>query len=142
MITLKQLYDIAEDNQIPVINFPIQNESVEALSVCDDEGSCLIALDIHKLGGSADHKVKMAHELGHCIQGAFYNQYSSADVRGKHEYRADKWAIQKIVPYQELVNACEQGYTECWQLADYFGITEDYVRRAFEIYCAMGYNFN
>ncbi|MBD5384433.1 MAG: hypothetical protein HDR72_05485 [Ruminococcaceae bacterium] len=90
MTTLKELYDIADENGIPVIDYPIRNDSVGALSVCDDEGDCIIALDVHKLNGSADHKVKMAHELGHCVRGAFYNQYSSYDIREKHEYRADK----------------------------------------------------
>ncbi len=141
MITLKELYDIADDNDIPVIDYPIHNDSVGALSVCDDEGDCIIALDVHKLDGSADHKVKMAHELGHCIRGAFYNQYSSFDIREKHEYRADKWAVQEVMPYDELICACEQGNIEAWQLADYFGVTEDFVYRAFEIYQNMGYSF-
>lgn len=141
MTSLKELYDVAEEKQIPVIDYQIHNDSVGALSVCDDEGDCIIVLDAHKLDGTADHKVKMAHELGHCVQGAFYNQYSSFDIREKHEYRADKWAIQEVMPYDELICACEHGYTESWQLADYFDVTEDFVCRAFEIYRAMGYDF-
>lgn len=141
MITLKQLYNIAEDNNIPIIDYPIHNDRVGALSVCDEDGDSIIALDVHKLNGSADHKVKIAHELGHCVLGAFYNQYSSYDARGKHEYRADKWAIQEVMPYDELICACKNGYTTSWQLAEYFGVTEDFVYRAFEIYRNMGYNF-
>ncbi|MBD5384434.1 MAG: hypothetical protein HDR72_05490 [Ruminococcaceae bacterium] len=45
------------------------------------------------------------------------------------------------MPYNELINACQQGNTEAWQLAEYFGVTEDFVLRAFEIYRNMGYSF-
>ena len=141
MTTLKELYDIAEQDEIPVIDLHIHNIDVGAMSVCDDEGDCIIALDVRKIAGFSDHKVKLAHELGHCKRGTFYNQYSDYDVRSRHEYRADKWAVQKIAPYDELICACRQGYTEVWQLADYFGVTENFISRAFEIYRNMGYGF-
>jgi len=35
---------------------------------------------------------QLAHELGHCECGAFYNRYSPFDLVGKHERRADCWA--------------------------------------------------
>ena len=84
----------------------------------------------------------MAHELGHCKRGAFYNQYSSFDIRSRHEYRADKWAVQQIIPYEELISACESGYTERWELAEYFDVTENFITKAFEVYSALGYNFD
>lgn len=141
MTKLDDLYNIAEESNIPVINFEIKNEKVAALSVCDDDGDCIIAIDFRKAASSAERKVIMAHELGHCERGAFYNQYSDFDIRSRHEYRADKWAVQQITPYDELIDACKQGYKERWQLADYFGVTEDFICRAFEIYRNMGYCF-
>ena len=38
--------------------------------------------------------MKLAHELGHCCTGSFYNQWATADCRRRHENVADKWAIQ------------------------------------------------
>ena len=72
----------------------------------------------------------MAHELGHCSTGSFYNRHTPFDVRQCHENRADKWAIKKLVPVAELDQAVAAGYTEFWQLAEYFGVTEDFMKKA------------
>lgn len=99
-------------------------------------GSCYIGID---KGAESDKElVCFAHELGHCETGAFYNRYSKFDVISKHEYKADKWAVQRLMPVDELLSAVDKGYTQAWELAEYFGVTEDFVRRAYEIYKAMG----
>ncbi len=141
MITLNSLYILAEQDGTPVIDMQIHNDSVGAMSVCDGDGDCIIAIDIKKLKGEADHTVKMAHELGHCRTGSFYNEKSPFDLKSKHEYRADKWAIMELIPYDDFIKACKNGYTEVWQLAEYFGVTEDFIRKAHEVYTNMGYSF-
>ena len=82
----------------------------------------------------ADEKVKLAHELGHCETGSFYNRYAARDIRQKYENRANKWAYKKLVPQDELAEACLQGYREPWELAEYFGVTEFFLRNALEFY--------
>ena len=52
------------------------------------------------------------------------------DIRKKHENRADKWAIQRLIPLSELDAARAAGHTELWDLAEYFGVTEDMMRKA------------
>ena len=79
---------------------------------------------------STTAKVHLAHEIGHCVCGAFYNPYSSFDIRQKHEHRADKWAIKKLIPVDELDEAVAAGHTELWDLADYFGVTEEFMKKA------------
>lgn len=74
--------------------------------------------------------VALGHELGHCSTGAFYNRFSKRDIMQKHENRADKWAIKKLVPMEELDAAVAEGHTELWDLAEYFGVTEDFMRKA------------
>ena len=61
-----------------------------------------IALDPWKLGSLAQETVCLAHELGHCETGSFYNQYAALDVRQRHENRADKWAIQHLIPRRDI----------------------------------------
>lgn len=138
MKTLTNLYELAEKDDIPIIGFHIHNKEVGALSQCDDDGDCIIAIDDTKIKNEADLKVKMAHELGHCETGAFYNRYSPYDEIGRHEYRADKWAVYELIPFDELVEALEKGYDEAWQLAEYFDVSEDFIDRAFYIYKAKG----
>ena len=75
-----------------------------------------------------------AHELGHCETGAFYNRYAARDIRQKHENRANKWAYKKLVPEDELKQAFLQGYHEPWELAEYFGVTEAFLRGVLNCY--------
>ena len=83
--------------------------------------------------------VTLAHELGHCETGAFYNRYAARDIRQKYENRANKWAYKKLVPQDELAEACLQGYREPWELAEYFGVTEDFLRGALKYYQERDY---
>lgn len=128
MKTLKELYQIADQQNIPVDLFPLEKR--EALSLMDLDGSCYIAIDPHKLTGQADARNKLAHELGHCCTGAFYNQYSRYDNRKRQENRADKWAIRQLISARELDEAVADGCTEIWQLAEHFQVSEDFIQKA------------
>lgn len=125
---LMELYCIADTEKITVDSFDL--EAREALSFTDDAGACYIAIDPFKLSSSADEKTKLAHELGHCMTGSFYNRYAAADIRQRHENRADKWAIKKLIPEDELEEAVACGYTEAWELAERFNVTEDFMKKA------------
>ena len=78
----------------------------------------------------------LAHELGHCETGAFYTPYSPLNVRGRHECRADRWAASKLVPPLELKKALSLGIVELWELAEYFDVTEEFMEKTMQIYCA------
>lgn len=128
MTELAELYQLAEEQNIAVDRFALKRR--EALSYMDLDGSCYIAIDPDKLKGELDEKMKMAHEMGHCFTGSFYNKYATCDVRRKHEHRADKWAIRRLVPVAALVSAVAEGHTEIWDLADYFDVTEELMKKA------------
>lgn len=128
MTTLAGLYCIATRNHVIVDCFPLKSR--EALSIMDTKGDCYIAIDPLKLSSSTDEKLKLSHELGHCITGSFYNEYATCDLRKKHENCADKWAIEQLIPVNEFDEAIALGYTEMWDLAEYFGVSEDFIRKA------------
>ena len=132
MADLLDLYDLAEIHNIGVYWFDLG--AAESLSLQMEDGSCAIAMDPWRMPTLADEKVKLAHELGHCETGSFYNRYAARDVRQKHENRANKWAYKKLIPEDELKNAVRQGYHEPWELAEYFGVTEAFLRGALEFY--------
>lgn len=72
MNSLQDLYCTAEQNGIPIDNFELEKaESVSLMDVSDQ--SCYIAIDYKKIRNSSDENTKLAHELGHCITGSFYN---------------------------------------------------------------------
>lgn len=131
-MTLNELYDLAEALNVDVEAFSFGAR--EALSVQFGPDDYLIALDPFQLTSTADEKTKLAHELGHCATGAFYNQYTRFEVRGKHEHRAEKWAIRRLIPKDELDSAAAEGCTEPWELAERFGVTEDFMRKALSWY--------
>ena len=128
MRAISDLYGTAQLNNIPVDHFSLGSR--EALSLMDEEGCCYIALDPARVRSSADERTKLAHELGHCLTGSFYNIYATADNRRRHENRADKWAVEYLIPARELAEAVAAGYTQVWQLAEYFGVSEDMIRKA------------
>ena len=132
MDNLLDLYQYAEDHCIDVDWIPMQRTS--SLSVVLPDGSCSIALDQWKMDTVEKELICLAHELGHCETGSFYTQLSSFDVRQKHENRADKWAIKKLISEDELDQAIADGYTDLWSLAEHFGITEDFMRKAVCLY--------
>ena len=79
----------------------------------------------------------LAHEIGHCETGAFYNPYSNLDIREKHERTANRWAVKKLVPKSELVTLLKKGY-ERWELAEHFEVTEDFINLAIRMYFEYG----
>ena len=132
MIDLASLYQIAEEEGIAVDCFGLASR--EAMSYMDEDGDCFVAIDPIQLRGEKEEREKLAHELGHCETGSFYNRYAACDVRQKHENRADKWAIHKLIPREDLEQAVEAGYTEPWELAEYFNVTEDIMKKAVCLY--------
>ncbi len=128
MKRLEELYRYAKEENIVVDYFPLENR--QALSLMDEQGQCYVAVDPTKLAGEADERAKLAHELGHCATGAFYNRYSAFDDRQRQENRADKWAICQIVTEEELDDAVAQGRVTVWELAEYFGVPESMMKKA------------
>lgn len=123
-MTLLDLYQRAEQEGVDVDYFPMR----EVVSFSLPEG--LIVMDVDKMEDSKEEKVFLAHELGHIETGSFYNVHSGLDVRGRHECRADKQAIKILVPKDELDKAVNSGYAELWELAEYFDVSETFMRKA------------
>lgn len=121
------LYAYAERRNIDVDWIPMQRATSLSVPLGDRYA---IALDPWKLGSLAQETVCLAHELGHCETGSFYNQYAALDVRQRHENRADKWAIQHLIPVEELDEAVADGCEDIPALSEHFCVTEDLIRKA------------
>ena len=127
MKNLLELYDFAETEGIDVdwFNMPL----ADSLSIILPGGSCCIAIDPWKVHTLSEEIVALGHELGHCETGSFYNEYTPFDIRQKHENQADKWAIEHLISADDLDQAVANGYTTIWSLAEYFNVTEDFMRK-------------
>ena len=130
-MTTQRLYRLADARQIPVFFLPLPE--CGSISLQDARGRCAIGMD-SGCAAQASERVHLAHELGHCLTGSFYNIYATADLRGRHENRADKWAIRRLIPVEALDDAIAAGHTELWDLADFFGVTEAFLKKALCLY--------
>ena len=125
---IRNLYDLARQENIEVLTYPMpQNAS---MSVMLEDGKCVIGMDDSVRDGGVQERVHLSHELGHCVTGSFYNIYAAIDCRQRHENRANKWAIQALIPVEALDDAIAEGCTEVWELAERFQVTEDFIRKA------------
>ncbi len=129
-MTLFDLYDRAEGQGIEVDDVPMR----ALVSASFPEG--WIAMDSSKIQSAAEEKTLLAHELSHIETGSFYNIYSKYDLKSKCEYKANAHAIQLLIPQSQLRKAFRRGITEIWELAEHFGVTEDFVRQTVEYYAA------
>lgn len=125
---IQDFYRIAEQENIAVVTFSMPING--SISIMNDDGSCYIGIDKAVQDNSNMERVLIAHELGHCITGSFYNKFAAVDNRQRHENRANKWAIRHLISFEDLDAAASDGCTEIWELAERFGVTEDLVRKA------------
>jgi len=101
-----------------------------SMSIMTDDCSCYIGIDESIRDGDVQEFVHLGHELGHCVTGSFYNIYATVDHRQRHENKADKWFIQQAIPVDALDDAIASGCVEIWDLAERFGVTEQFIRKA------------
>lgn len=128
MILPWEIYREAEEKGIEV-HF-MRFEEIAAVSAPGH-----IAIDTDKLPTTAEETTAAAHELGHSCTGTYYSADAPAEERQKKENLAERYAIQRYLPREHLLSAIRSGMTEYWQLAEYFGFTEAFIRKAVCLYC-------
>ncbi len=127
-MTLLDIYKDCDKKGIDIDYFPMR----EAKALAFPEG--WIAIDVDKIENSVEEKEIIAHEEAHIETGSFYNIYSPLDIKAKHERRAEKATIKKLIPKNELIEAIECGFVEHWELAEYFGVSDKFMVKAMEYY--------
>lgn len=93
-----------------------------------------IFIDQSKFSTARDMKGALAHEVGHCATGCTHKVSSSLDLVEKHEFKANRWAIEQYLPFEILNDAMKNGYVEPWALAEYFDLPEDFITMAIRYY--------
>lgn len=131
-----ELYEIAEKSGTEIICCELPK--TRSVSVRTAAGRCYIGIDPLEIETTAQERVHIAHEIGHCETLAFYNAYSPLEIREKQETKADRWAVARLVPVRELTEALKHGIKEIWDLAEHFDVTEEFMLKAIEIYRING----
>lgn len=128
---MNALLELAKEEHIQIDLFPMN--SVKACSIPNS-----IALNPNKIKTSREFKECLAHELGHQATGSFYKLNSKFETRLRMEERSTRWAVQKLIPAEDLKIALKNGYTEVWQLAEYFDVPENFIRDTIRIHKLKG----
>lgn len=93
-----------------------------------------IFIDQSKFSTAREMKGAIAHEVGHCATGCTHKVSSPLDLVEKHEFKANRWAIEHYLPFETINDAIEHGYVEPWALAEYFDVPEDFIIKAIRYY--------
>lgn len=133
-VKTSDLYELAEKRGVQIDSFNLHRNA--ALSIEDGEGRCFIALTPNLT--RRQEKAALAHELGHCLYGGFYNRYSPYDRIEIAERKATKWAIKKLLPIAWIREQIRNGLHYYWEFAEEADLPESFVKEAFEYYETAG----
>lgn len=124
---MTNLLTIAECEGIEVFEFELP-ERIKGLYY---ENSIVIN---KKLKTNKERKCVLGEELGHYFTSVGDILNLKIESNRKQEIRAKNWAIQKLVPFDELVLAFQEGYTNVYELSEYFDVTEDFMKESILFY--------
>ena len=133
--SLSQTQRELEKEDILVLECPMRANRCLAL-----EKGRLVGVDSRRFDTQAELRTALIHEDGHFASGAFYTAYSPYQLKAQAEYRADKAAVLKYLPYAELAARLRAGDTPA-EAAEYFCVTEAFLRKACQLYRDMGKTF-
>ena len=132
-----QMYEDLDRLGVDVVDLKLKANV--AIAFFDD----FLVIDRTKCKTSAEERTVLAHEAGHYLSGAFYLAYSPYEVKEQAEHKALAASYEKYLPPDKIEAAIRSGYTEPWQLAEFFDFDEEYVKAALRYWTeCRGVNFN
>ena len=133
MENLDNLYQWLREEGVCLFDrqLPFSRDSSKAVTIrLNGYDTWGIFVDTGRMDGRAEEKSAVLHEGGHYATGTTHEVCSPWDLVEKHEYKADKWAVQRDLTAEELDEAVAGGCTEMWELGEHFGVTEELMRKA------------
>ena len=127
MFELSDFYGYCRANQVDVIPFagcPCPGATVR------DGIYMAVFLDFTQIRSTRLLRGVCCHEMGHVATGALHKVDSPYELAERSEYRANRWCAQHYLSQEDFREAFEAGYTEPWQLAEFFDMPERDVRSA------------
>lgn len=108
-----------------------------------DQGEYAIFLDFSQICSTRLLKGICCHELGHAATGAMHKVDSPYELVERSEHRAVRWTAENYLTCRAFGEAFSAGYTELWQLAEYFDLPERDIAAALQYWKdCKGIDFN
>lgn len=112
-----------------------ENElNIEEHSMINKGLYCDNVVWINRKMSTAEKLSIVAEEIGHykTSSGNILEQDSIANI--KQELQARRWAYEKVLPLDLVVQAITNGLTEVYDLAEHFDVTELFMRECLKHY--------
>lgn len=133
--SLDATYADMEKRGICVVHCKMQSFSCLSL-----QNGRIVGVDTDKFKTQAEERTAIIHEDGHFESGAFYLPFSPFQIKEQAEFRAEKAAILKHVPYEFLCEEMAAGF-QLFEIAEHLNLTERCILNAYLLYKDMGYSF-
>lgn len=140
MFELSDFYDFCRKNDVDVIPFA---GCPQPAATIRDDGLYAIFLDFTKIRSTRLLRGICCHEMGHAATGAVHKVDSPFELAARSEYRANRWSAQHFMTETAFREAFAAGYTELWQLSEYFDLPERDIQQALTYWTdSQGVDFN
>lgn len=140
MFQLSDFYEYCKGEHISVVPF---DESPSPGVTMQYKNKFAIFLDFSQMKSVRLVRGVCMHELGHAATGALHKVYSPYETVERNEHKAIKWAAEKFLTADDFRAAFADGYTELWELAEYFDLPEQDVEKAYQYWTeCRGVDFN
>ena len=140
MFELSDFYSYCKENNITVL--PFDNAPCKGTTMRDAD-LYAIFLDFTKISSTRQLKGVCCHELGHVATGALHKIESPFETVERSEYRANRWSAETFLTVEDFKEAFADGYTEPWELAEYFDMPEEDITKALSYWSeCRGIDFN
>lgn len=140
MFELSDFYSYCKENNITVL--PFDNAPCKGTTMRDAD-LYAIFLDFTKIRSTRQLRGVCCHELGHVATGALHKIESPFETVERSEYRANRWSAETFLTVEDFKEAFADGYTELWQLSEYFDLPEEDIKKALAYWSeCKGVDFN
>ena len=140
MFELSDFYGFCKANGVDVI--PFAGCPCPGATIRDGEFYAVF-LDFTQIRSTRLLRGVCCHEMAHVATGALHKVDSPFELAERSEYRANRWTAQHYLSQEDFREAFDLGYTEPWQLAEFFDMPERDIRSALTYWTERrGVNFN
>ena len=128
MFELANFYDYCKQNRVDVI--PYMGIPHPGATIRDGD-LYAVFLDFSKIRSTRLLRGVCSHEQGHIATGALHKVDSPFELVERSEYRANRYVARTYLTQEDFKEAFSLGYTELWQLAEFFDLPEADVQKAY-----------
>lgn len=135
------MLQLAEDEGIEVELFDFA-PPVRGIYYVGEGAPPIIGLDNSLMDDSSLLRCVLAEELGHhfttcgCFMPRQFFNHSDRLHISKIEFKAMKWAVNYLMPDDELIDVISSGLYEPWELAEHFNVTEEFAKFRLRLFAA------